>query len=488
MRILDKFTVWVMFPWSGRARIMVIIAVALMLMVQISPYWQPTMDGSAYLSIARSIGAGAGLERFGEVHLFFAPGYSVLIAPLTVFGLSFLAFSVAHWVFLVLFFVGTYVWARRIVPRWAMVIAILSAMNVGVMDLFRRTLSEAAFMPLLVWGAVVLDRLVGVDRENESDVPVWWIVAGIGIVAGLCVVRQAGLALPLGLAVLVVYRAMVDQHFGARVWLVSAMIVGAGLASTVGLSLFDANQAASLGGGQNYVRLLFEPDTSLMVQLFDTARLRIQSIGRLLVPGMFKAYGGWLNPAMLIYVPVTLCVAAGWVITILKCSNVLVWSFPFYIGLYLIWPYDQGTRFMVPMVPVFWIVLLMLAKRWEINRRRLRRGAAVLILLSGLTSAIYWVTDLRDAIGFDRQWAPIRAICTQVPDGERLSFHPSAKSVVPMVHLTLDRWARPMRDADDWAERHRLIFTAKDVVPPTGWVTIAQEGGYALLRRVNKRS
>lgn len=156
--------------------------------------------------------------RFGEVHLFYPPGYSVLIAPLTVFGLSFLAISVAHWVFQVLFFAGTYVWALRIVPRWAMVVAILSAVNVGVMDLFRPTLSEAAFMPLLVWGAVVLDRLSEADREDESGVPGLWVAAGIGTVALLCTTRQAGLALPLGLVSLIVYRAAIGQASGTRVW------------------------------------------------------------------------------------------------------------------------------------------------------------------------------------------------------------------------------------------------------------------------------
>src|SRR5690242_9607355 len=54
---------------------------ALLIAVQISPFWYPTPDATAYLSIARSIASGNGLRNFGYAHVPYPPGYPIIISP-----------------------------------------------------------------------------------------------------------------------------------------------------------------------------------------------------------------------------------------------------------------------------------------------------------------------------------------------------------------------------------------------------------------------
>src|SRR5271154_3702097 len=59
----------------------VMAILAALLAIQISTNWKPDPDGVNYLCIARNLALHGRLERQGMTHLYYAPGFSILISP-----------------------------------------------------------------------------------------------------------------------------------------------------------------------------------------------------------------------------------------------------------------------------------------------------------------------------------------------------------------------------------------------------------------------
>jgi hypothetical protein len=116
-------------------------------------------------------------------------------------------------------------------------------------------------------------------------------------------------------------------------WLVTA-IVACAAAGLLGWVLTDH--------GANYLRAFQMALADATSTLAEGLRLRIASIARICTPGLFKAYAKpreWLDWNIALGILLLIGVVAGW------CRG----------------PFDQGARFMVPMVPVliacFWFAL-----------------------------------------------------------------------------------------------------------------------------------
>src|SRR6516164_5296324 len=134
-------------PWTWIGIWVVLAAVQI-----VSPLWYLAADSCSYLSIARSLAQGHGALNLGNPHLVYSVGYPLLISPL--YHLSetpFLLLTAFHALAAALFVAGVYTWAKRLLPEAALPITLLSLGQVTVLSLFRRALSEAAFMPLLIW-------------------------------------------------------------------------------------------------------------------------------------------------------------------------------------------------------------------------------------------------------------------------------------------------------------------------------------------------
>ena len=66
---------------------------------------------------------------------------------------------------------------------------------------------------------------------------------------------------------------------------------------------FDRDRAGSEQGTVSYAAFIRDPNLNLAEQLLEGSRLRIQETGRLLLPGMYKAYAKsapWRSPLLLI--------------------------------------------------------------------------------------------------------------------------------------------------------------------------------------------
>ena len=454
---------------------------AVLLLAQTAAWWIPGRDAGAYLSIARNLSHGQ-IGRLGSPHLHYAPGYPLLVSPL--FLLSdrpFLGLSLAQWVFALVAAWGALRWMRRHVGEAAPALLLLAFVNVGVWALYRATLGELAFL-MLVMGAVEalgdLDRSVSIRR----------LALGGGLLALAVLTRQAGLALLGGIGVVLLLglrHATLD---------LGAVLRRVGLACGPAAGLFvllqwhDATTAAAAGReGARYVALAVAPEQGLAAQLLEGVRLRIAEVGRLLVPGMHKAYapaGAWLHVNTLIYGAVALGIGYGWVRAIRQRRDLLLWATPFYVLLYVLWPFDQGTRFLAPLMPV-WVVALWFALGAVPRVARIRQGVVLVLLLAHLGVSVgAWVRS-REVAAYDDRWPRIDRIVAQVGAGRsEVGVLGLDRQEALMLQLALDR---PLVEAAEGLPPAPWIVLGADAAVPPGYAAEFEAGPWRLARRASGR-
>ena len=215
-------------------------------------------------------------------------------------------------------------------------------------------------------------------------------------------------------------------------------------------------------------------------------RTRIIEIGRLLLPGMYKCYndrGCWLNANMAIYVPLCALICIGWVRLFAATNDVLVLTLPPYMLVYIIWPYEQATRFVAPMLPVWVGSLWLVFGRLEPNYRRilysLTLGAHFAVAMG------YWLFDeMPPAQEMNRQWneaaamvEPIRANWRPVVVSER------AEDFWYVLEYQLDRSVRPKGPNEPLPADAGWLVLVKDEDVPEGFVLRIESGRYRLFAR-----
>jgi hypothetical protein len=158
------------------------------------------------------------------------------------------------------------------------------------------------------------------------------------------------------------------------------------------------------------------------------------------MPGAFKWYGSdWLNPCMLIYVPLSAALIVGWCRLMFARKDVLLYTLPAYMAVYLVWPFEQGSRFLTPMVPVLWVCLWAFIDktRWRGQTRRL---FLTLFFLGTLTSAVYWANDFAKARRWNSQWETIENLATSLTDLKGDIAYSSLPSPIrSMLSVALDK-------------------------------------------------
>jgi hypothetical protein len=374
---------------------------ALLLAVQISPWWYASADGALYVAMARSHVSDDNSHPTLDSDA--AQGYSLLISPAFLLGdRPFLALSVLHWLFAVALILGVYGWARRLAPRAAIWVALLTAANAGVCYYYRRTLKEILFMAAAVWTVNALHALAQSDTRGKLRRR---LVLAAGLLSATILIRYSAVVLvpAFVLSLLLNRRQSLDSR--GR-WLVTA-IVACSAAGLLGWVLTDH--------GANYLRAFQVALADATSTLAEGLRLRIASIARICTPGLFKAYAKpreWLDWNIALGVLLLIGVVAGWCRAAIRHRDPLILTFPLYIGLYMVWPFDQGARFMVPMVPVliacFWFAL-----------DRLPRIRSLFMAACFATHAPamlgYWLMiDAPRAAAWHEEWEPIEQLAEQI--------------------------------------------------------------------------
>ncbi|HUG89640.1 MAG TPA: hypothetical protein VML55_02325, partial [Planctomycetaceae bacterium] len=402
---------------------------ALLLAVQIGPWWYASRDGCLYLSLARNLARGGPVECLGAA-VCVTPGYPLLMTPAFVFGdRPFAALAAMNWLLAVALLIGVYQWAQRHVPQAAVWVAGLTAVNAGVCYYYRRTLKEIAFMAAVVWA---VNALHWVESSPGRAPRMRRAALGLGLVLLAVSIRYTGIALVAGLgaAVLLGVSRRRGGHSGG-VTLVAvvgglAVLLLAGLVALVGESYLDG-----------FAKLWSDP----LAQLAEGVRVRIGNLPRVIVPGMLKAYGRpqeWLDWNIALGLCLAAVVAWGWHRLAWQRRDVWAWSLPFYLGMYIIWPHHQGARFMVPMVPVlaacFWFALA------HVRRVRATFLAVCFFAHLGGTFGYWLLIDAPRAAADHRLWATADQIAGAIDVGRgAVVTRRLPNNLEPMLVLSLDR-------------------------------------------------
>ena len=471
-------------PSEGRRPAWLFAAIAVLLTLQVSWWWIPTPDSAQYLSMARNFAHGR-VQRLGCPHLYYAPGYPAIIAP--AFWLSdrpFLAVGLIHLGLALMTMLGTLLWLRRVARPMAPLLTALVMVNVGLWQHCRMILSETAFTAELIWTGHLLQQ--GVESRGWRR---WaWLSAAAGLLTLTGITRHAGIMLVPGLGAAMAVRAW----RGKETWggaILTVILTGLpAILAVASLISWDHARAIRVNDPLlSYDQSMLDRSEVLLPRLVEGLRREAGDVGRLLIPGMYKAYAGkgdWWHPNNFLYAIFALALATGWWRMACRRADPLVWSFPFYFALYVIWPFDQGARFMIPMLPVLWVSFWGFVGR----SRRSRQLFAALIILHAALAAVYWVHDVASC-RLHALWPQWTRIARQLePDLGRAGVYCLNGDHALMLDVAVDRHLAAFQPGDRIDSRIRWLVAPRDEPSPPDFELASTVGDCRILRRTEPTS
>ncbi len=431
------------------------------LCLQVRPHWYPTPDSCAYLSMARSVANGEGLLRFGSEHLWYPPGYAVLLSPF--FAISdrpFLAINLFHLALAMACAYGVYLWARRLVPEAAILVTLVAVTNVLFCMHYRRTLSELPFMCGLIWMVNLLNYLESRTTRGTA----WWgyLLAGL-LFAGLCLVRQAGITFVAGFGVMLLLQVAKGQMRLPKAIAVS-MLVGLPATLAVGSLVLGEEVTASGVHGRTYLDNFAAAQGDWLSQRMEGLRMEISSIGRVVIPGMFKTYshaGVWASPITMVYGALFVALCVGWWQLVRRSNDVLLLAGPFYLMLHVAYAMESGARFMVPVAPLLIVCTYAGMGQWQYRRPLL---VAVLVVHVGISVAYIATKDIPRASRAADHWAQVEVLSKGVSKGEAIAVtNEFPEHARLMLQFSLDRPVKRVGEqAPEGIEQLHLIEKASE--------------------------
>jgi hypothetical protein len=222
---------------------------------------------------------------------------------------------------------------------------------------------------------------------------------------------------------------------------------------------------------------------SPIASYLEGLRLAVRDSGRVVVPGMFKSYNetGWLDPNLLIYGPVCVCVAWAWWRLARQTVDPLLLGVPFYVLLHIVYPYEAGARFFVPLLPIFVASLAFLVKPED--KRRVFAGVAF-CAAHMLIAVIYWLAvDSPRAAAEARRGDEIATIARQIGPGSRHvgAVHLSDNEVL-ILELQLDRTVK-LRKPDAIPTGDEWLVSVGQSQPGGRYRLMASTASFVLSRR-----
>jgi hypothetical protein len=414
---------------------------AILLAAQIRPWWFPQGDGMSFLSMARSLAVEGHMRNMGSAHLWYFPGYSLLMSPLYLISESpFWLLSAFQWTSAILFMIGVYWWARSVVPQWAVWIAAIAVANQGVWIHCARTMSEVPFMCGLIWSANAA-RAAQQSRSWRQAVPLALLAAALLTITSL--IRPAGILLAVGFALCLGWKALRRQtSWGWAVGL--TLLVGVPGSVAIGGFLIVDQAAAEREHSRTYLSNFSDSASNPIASYVEGARLAIRDSGRVVVPGMFKAYQerGWRDLNLFIYFPACAALAVGWRRLVAATADPLLLMTPFYVLLYVVYPYEAGARFYIPLLPIFAASLIPIVTLLPAQRHLLVAGVfgAHLVLAAG-----YWLSvDSARGRAAMARWQELEPIAKSIDSRQgRIAACDLSGDDVFMLELAIDHRIPP---------------------------------------------
>jgi hypothetical protein len=345
-------------------------------------------DPEHYVGLARRIAAGQSYSVNGQPEVRFPPGFPLALSPAAWIGEG--SFAVINrWSALLasLAFPLTWLYARKRVGWLGLPIALLTVGSVTFLTLATANPSSDPF-----YLAVSMALLLWAEREPpEATGRAWlWTLAGALLLIFLPAIRTVGVAALAGGA------ATFPRQNSAK-WVRSAIpLVTGAIAAAAWFASSAANRVLphSQSRGDSYLGYLVETDplnpdlgavsaAGLLHRLGRNLVRQVANMGELLSPAPWLK-PVWYTPVLLI-VPILL--VGFWKEMRTGARFASLYCF-FYLLIILGWPFDEGPRFLLPVVPLLWIYLVH-GMRWvrhslAANQARVR---LFLVSLSGVALA-----------------------------------------------------------------------------------------------------
>jgi hypothetical protein len=410
---------------------------ALLLAAQIRPWWFPQADGRSFLSMAKSLAVDGHMRNLGRVNLWYFPGYSLLLSPLYLVGeRPFWLISAFQWGSAILFMIGVYWWARSVAPQWAVWIAGLSVLNEGVWIHCARTMSEVPFMCGLIWSA---NAALAAARSRSWRRAISLGAVAAGLLAITSLVRPAGILLAVGFGLHLGWKAFHKETSWRRAAVLTLFFGVPGSLAVAGFLRME-HATATQQHTRTYLNNFSDSAANPLAAYVEGMRLAIRDSGRVFIPGMFKAYQekGWRDLNLLVYLPACAILAIAWGRLVYETRDPLLLMTPFYVLLYVVYPYEAGARFYIPLLPVFAASLVRLVLSLPARRHFI---VASVLCAHLMLAAGYWLMAdaARGREAMDR-WREIDPIA-QTIDCRRdrvIALNASGDDVF-MLELAIDR-------------------------------------------------
>jgi hypothetical protein len=451
-RFLQRHPLW---PVAG---------IVLLMAIQISTVWHPTPDVTGYFSIARSVWSGQGLSCLGNRQLHFAPAYPLVISPAFLLpNHTFLAIACLRFVLVLATLAAVYYWIRPLAPPpVALLLTAVVACNTCLWRYYRTPLADLPMMLGMFWAALAMRRLLAARSASTFTA---WCGASALLLAAAAFTRQSAFTLATGL---VISLFLARNFIGRSRALIAAGVICLPLLFGL-LALALREQARTTAAAHySYIDLARPPGVPLWQQLGNGLHLRVAEVGRLLLPGLSAARsraGQWLDPNLLLYLPVAALVAVGWWRLTRRHQDPLLWSMPAYVALYVFWPFDEDTRFFTPILPVLalslWPWITRLRGRWTL--------LAALCALHLAFALRGWIVNSRqDAEDHRRHWPALAAFAQDItPQHEPAAAIDTTGNTRLWLQYLTDRPVPFVRAGQPIpAERIWILEPATSVPPP----------------------
>ena len=340
------------------------VALALLLGLLAAPNFLFVGDTADYVELGRAIAQGEPYAVNGRAETKFPPGFPAVLAPAAlVLPDSFEAMS--RWAAMLasLVFPLTYLWVRRRQPELAGPVAVLTVCSIPFLSVATgNPLSEpvylAASLGLLLWA----DRW-SVTAPAEGG---WgWAAIGALLMVATVAIRTIGIT-AMGAGILFLLNKLWERRkTGTAITLGETLPLLAGLAFFAGWSYWGSLHAGSdaVGAPRSYLGAFLRHDPlhpelgqasaiEILGRLLHGVVIQAAHVGEVLVPV------AWIKP--LWYSPVGLLAAvvlAGWWKDLKSDRRFAAYYFAGYGGILLIWPYDEGARYLLPLAPLLWVYL-----------------------------------------------------------------------------------------------------------------------------------
>lgn len=490
---------------------------ALLLAIQVSPWFYPTGDGSLYVSTVREFLASDDLSEF---RCFVPPGYVVMILPtFLVNDRPFLELSIMNWFLGVALLLGVYVWSRRQFPSVAILLTAIVMVNISVWTYYRRPLKETAFMAVLVWTVNLLHAFLGTEKSRGL---MWRGIAASLLLTFLSLIRYPGITVAIGFGVAMFLQAYRGRIAWMRAGTLTVAITFLPITVLCSWLVYDKYYVGGavywheimsvytddIDGTSTAARAMAKSEigsASTRVPFFDwlpgrdshfmTAALprflnglqfRITDVGCMSLPGLWKAVpepGNWLDLWTIVYSVFFALLFVGWFRLARRKTDVLLMTFPAYFLLYVHWVCDQpGGRFMLPMLPA------VVACAWYgLGPHRCLRVAVFALFLFlhfGQASAYWLIIDAPRAARAHRNWPAIDRLTKSIDcDPKPVGMHDIPLEIQLALRITLSKES-PLQTVTETVDPSiHWIVSREDAPHVSGFAVRESAGGYSLLER-----